>query len=101
MAEASVYVMNLDKNTYDNHTKPMQTHINVGFGSDLTIAELAHAVATAVGYAGQICFDTSKPDGSPRKLMSSDTLNSLGWRPKINIHEGLIKAYQDYLSTNA
>jgi len=101
MAAASVYVMSLDKNTYAQHTKPMQSHINVGFGSDQTISELARAVATAVGYQGQISFDTSKPDGSPRKLMSSDTLNSLGWKPKISLHDGLKKAYQDFLSTNA
>ena len=100
MAEASVYVMNLTKNVFDVHTKPMQAHINVGYGSDLTIAELARAVADAVGYTGQIFFDTSKPDGSPRKLMSTSTLNLLGWKPKINIHEGLKKAYQDYVSKN-
>jgi len=94
MAAASVHVMSLDKNTYAQHTKPMQSHINVGFGSDQTISELARAVATAVGYQGQISFDTSKPDGSPRKLMSSDTLNLLGWKPKISIHDGLKKANQ-------
>jgi GDP-L-fucose synthase len=101
MAAASVHVMSLDKNNYAQHTKPMQSHINVGFGSDQTISELARAVATAVGYQGQISFDTSKPDGSPRKLMSSNTLNSLGWKPKISLHDGLKKAYQDFLSTNA
>jgi len=101
MAAASVHVMSLDKNTYAQHTKPMQSHINVGFGSDQTISELARAVATAVGYQGQISFDTSKPDGSLRKLMSSNTLNSLGWKPKISLHDGLKKAYQDFLSTNA
>ena len=94
MAAASVYVMSLDKNTYDQNTKPMQAHINVVFESDQTIAELARAVATIVGYQGQISFDTSKPDGSPRKLMSSDTLNLLGWKPKISIHDGLKKANQ-------
>jgi GDP-L-fucose synthase len=101
MAAASVYVMSLDKKTYDQHTKPMQSHINVGFGSDQTIEELARTMATIVGYQGQISFDTSKPDGSPRKLMSSNTLNSLGWKPKISLHDGLKKAYQDFLSTNA
>jgi GDP-L-fucose synthase len=97
MAEASVYVMGLSKNIYDQYTEPMQAHINVGFGSDQTIAELAHAVASTVGYQGRISFDTSKPDGSPRKLMSSDKLNSLGWKPKISIHHGLNKAYKDFL----
>ena len=100
MADASVYIMGLDKTTYDQNTKPMQAHINVGFGIDQTIAELARAVSLAVGYQGRIIFDASKPDGSPRKLISSDKLNSLGWRPKINIHEGLKKTYQDFVSTN-
>lgn len=98
MAEAAIYVLDLSKNIYDQCTEPMQAHINVGFGSDLTIAELAHAVASTVGYKGQISFDTSRPDGSPRKLMCSDKLNSLGWKPKISIHHGLNKAYKDFLS---
>lgn len=71
MAAASVFVMELDKKTYDLNTDPMQSHINVGFGSDVTISELAHAVGAAVGYQGTISFDPSKPDGSPRKWMDS------------------------------
>ena len=71
MAAASVYVMNLDKLNYDAHTQPMQSHINVGYGKDVTIAELADAVAQAVGYQGEILFDPTKPDGTPRKWMAS------------------------------
>jgi GDP-L-fucose synthase len=96
MAAASVYVMDLDKETYDQNTEPMQSHINVGFGSDITIAELAHAVGEAIGYKGKINFDTSKPDGSPRKWMDSSRLNRLGWSPKINLETGLVRAYQDF-----
>jgi len=101
MAAASVFVMQLDKQTYDSQTEPMQSHINVGYGSDITINELAHAVAKATGYPGRIGFDASKPDGSPRKWMSTERLNSLGWTPKINLEVGLSNAYQEMLSRGA
>ena len=97
MAAASVFVMGLDKAIYDSQTQPMQSHINVGFGSDVTINELAHAVATAIGYQGVICFDSSKPDGSPRKWMDSSKLNTLGWKPLVGLQEGLSNAYSDLL----
>jgi GDP-L-fucose synthase len=98
MAAASIFVMDLDKKIYDQHTESMQSHINVGFGSDVTIAELAHAIGKAVGYQGNICFDSSKPDGSPRKWMDSGRLNKLGWNAKIGLDEGLGMAYKDMLS---
>lgn len=97
MAAASVFVMNLAKNVYDQHTSPMQSHINVGFGSDVTIAELATAVANATGYLGVIGFDSSKPDGAPRKWMDSSRLNLLGWQAKVNLEPGLKQAYEDFL----
>ena len=98
MAAASVFVMHLDKETYDSHTLPMQSHINVGFGSDVTIAELAHAVASATGYQGKIGFDISKPDGTPRKWMDSGRLNRLGWQAKVDLDGGLKIAYADMLT---
>ena len=101
MAAASVFVMQLDKQTYDSQTEPMQSHLNVGYGSDVTIAELANAVAKATGYQGKISFDSTKPDGSPRKWMSSGRLNTLGWTPKINLEAGLSNAYQEMLSRGA
>jgi GDP-L-fucose synthase len=97
MAAASVFVMQLDKAIYDSEIQPMQSHINVGFGSDVTIAELATAVAKATGYQGKISFDTSKPDGAPRKWMSSDRLNQLGWHPKVSLEVGLMNAYNAML----
>ena len=97
MAAASVHVMQLPKATYDQHTTPMQSHINVGSGSDVTIAEVAQAIAKTVGYAGQIKFDTSKPDGEPRKWMDSSRLNALGWQAKVNLEQGLALAYQDFV----
>jgi GDP-L-fucose synthase len=96
MAEASVFVMQLDKKTYDSKTEPTQSHINVGFGSDVTIKELAQAVAKATGYQGKISFDPSKPDGSPRKWMDSNRLNQLGWGAKTPLESGLALAYGDF-----
>lgn len=97
MAAASVYVMELDKKIYDQHTQPMLSHINVGYGSDVSIKELAQCISEVVGYQGQIGFDRTKPDGTVRKLMDSSRLNHLGWRAEISLREGLVKAYQDFL----
>jgi GDP-L-fucose synthase len=100
MAAASVFVMLLDKATYDSQTQPMQSHINVGFGSDVTINELAHAVAKATAYQGSIVFDSGKPDGSPRKWMSSERLNRLGWNAQVGLEQGLAQAYAEFASSN-
>ena len=101
MAAASVHVMNLDLATFQAQTLPMQGHINVGYGDDITIGELAHLVSNAVGYQGKIDFDTTKPDGSPRKLMDSSRLNSLGWHAKVSLQDGLKVACQDFVDNNA
>jgi GDP-L-fucose synthase len=101
MAAASVFVMNLDDATYQANTTPMCSHINVGFGSDVTIAELAHAVGAAVGYTGRITFDSTKPDGAPRKWMNSSRLNALGWNAKVGLQQGLALAYQDFTRSQA
>ena len=98
MAAACVHLMNLDKTKYDEHTEPMLSHINVGFGSDVTIKELAETISNVVGYQGSIGFDTNKPDGTMRKLMDSARLNNLGWQAKVSLKEGLEKAYRDYLN---
>jgi GDP-L-fucose synthase len=97
MASASVYVMNLDKSVYDQHTSPMQAHVNVGSGREVSIGELAKLVADAVGFEGEIVFDASKPDGPPRKLMDSERLNSLGWNPNIDLEKGLSETYKIFL----
>ncbi len=98
MAAASIFVMNLDKATYDANTQPMLSHINVGYGSDLTIKEAACTVAEVVGYQGEIEFDTSKPDGTFRKLMDISRLEKLGWKASIALKQGLQQAYNDYLN---
>ena len=97
MAAASVFVMNLPKALYDQHTRPMQSHFNVGSGSDLTIAEIAQAIAQTVGFTGQIEFDATKPDGAPRKWIDSSRINALGWEAKVGLHEGLAVTYQNFL----
>ena len=99
MAAASMHVMQLPKSIYDQHTEPMQSHINVGCGEDMTIATLATKVSQAVEYTGQIQFDASKPDGAPRKLMDSRRLNALDWQAKVPLPQGLVQAYRDYLSS--
>jgi GDP-L-fucose synthase len=97
MASASAFVMQLPLATYQSHTLPMQNHINVGFGSDITIDELAHAVGQAVGYSGSISFDATQPDGAPRKWMDSSRLNGLGWKPQTDLATGLALAYNDFV----
>ena len=97
MAAASVYVMNLDKAIYEAHTQPMLSHINVGAGYDLTIAELAGLIGEIVGYQGRLEFDRDKPDGTPRKLMDSSRLNKLGWEASMDFKKGLTITYRDFL----
>lgn len=98
MAAASVFVMELDKAIYDLHTEPMQSHINVGFGVDVTIKELSEEIGRVIEYKGKIVFDTTKPDGAPRKLMNSQRLKSMGWKAKVNLSDGLLISYKDFLS---
>jgi GDP-L-fucose synthase len=96
MAAACVHVMNLSPEVWAANTKPMQCLLNVGYGSDVSIAELACAVAEAVGYEGEITYDTSRPDGSPRKLIDSTRLHRLGWKPTVSLQQGLRTAYADF-----
>jgi GDP-L-fucose synthase len=100
MASASVFVMNLDKKVYDHHTAPMQGHINVGSGRDIQIMDLADKVRVIVGFKGKISIDPQMSDGSPQKLMSSDCINTLGWRASMSIEDGLLLAYQNFLKTS-
>lgn len=97
MAAASIFVMELDKTKYEALTEPMLSHINVGTGIDCTIRELTETIAKVVGYEGKITWDTSKPDGAPRKLMTVDRLHDLGWKHKISLHQGLKNTYAWFL----
>ena len=96
MAAACVHVMQLPKSEYEAHTDPMLSHINVGFGEDISTGELAGVIAGVVGFDGNIVFDTERPDGTPRKLLDSSRLRSTGWRPRVGLEEGLRLAYKDY-----
>ena len=99
MATASVHVMNLEHATFAAHTQPMQSHINVGYGEDITIRELAETISNTVEFKGEIKFDTSKPDGAPRKLMESTRLNALGWKARVTLENGLSLAYNEFLNS--
>jgi len=97
MAAACVHVMELDDATYQANTEPMLSHINVGTGVDCTIRELAETVARVTGFQGELVFDASKPDGTPRKLLDVSRLKSLGWQASISLEDGLRNAYQWFL----
>lgn len=97
MAAACVHVMQLDDATYQDHTQPMLSHVNVGTGVDCTIKNLTETVAKVVGFEGEIVWDISKPDGTPRKLLDVSRLKSLGWEAKIGLEDGIRDTYQWFL----
>lgn len=98
MASASIFVLMLDKALYHENTKPMLSHINIGTGKDITIREVAEKMAKVIGYDGIITFDSSKPDGAPRKLIDVTRLNKLGWSYSTDLYDGLKKTYEWYSS---
>lgn len=98
MASAAVHVMNIDLVAYQQHVTPMLSHLNVGSGVDCSIKELTETIKEVVGFKGHIRWDTTRPDGAPRKLMNSDKLLDLGWRPKMDLYNGLVDAYHWYLA---
>jgi len=93
-----INILNIIKKKYDKKIKPT-SHINIGNGRELTIKELAETIKEVVGHKWQISFNPNKPDDSPRKLLDSGRLNSLDWKSKINLKEGLIKTYKDYIKS--
>ncbi|PSU51084.1 GDP-fucose synthetase [Photobacterium frigidiphilum] len=101
MAAASIHVMELDAQTYQDNTQPMLSHINVGTGVDCTIREMAETMAKVVGFTGDVVFDSTKPDGAPRKLMNVSRLADLGWRYQIELEQGLATTYQWFLANQA
>ncbi|MDR6538917.1 GDP-L-fucose synthase [Variovorax soli] len=98
MARACVHVMDLSRETYAAHTEVTTSHLNVGTGEDLSIAELASLVSEVVGYQGEIRYDTSKPDGTPRKLLDISRIRELGWKPEVSLRDGVARAYEDFRS---
>ena len=97
MAAASLFVLELDEETYQVNTKPMLSHINVGTGKDVTIREMAEIMKEVVCYTGKLTFDTSKPDGAPRKLIDVTRLSNMGWSYSVNLKDGLSQTYKWYL----
>ncbi len=97
MAAASLFVMDLDPATYHAHNRPMLSHVNVGCGEDVSIAELARLIAQITGFDGDIAFDETKPDGAPRKLMDVSRLTRMGWRSTIPLEEGVRATYAWFL----
>ena len=98
MAAASVHVMNVDSEIYSLNTNPMLSHINLGTGIDCTIKELAETIANVTGFKGKLIFDSSKPDGTPRKLMDVSRLSELGWEHSVSLESGLADTYAWYKS---
>ena len=98
MAEASIFVHTLHKDIFAEQTRPMLSHVNVGTGEDVTIRDLAETVKEVVGFKGNLIFDTSKPDGPPRKLMGVEVLSNLGWTASVGLRDGLRHSYQDFLN---
>ena len=97
MAQASLFVLELDEQIYKANTKPMLSHINLGTGKDLTIREMVEIMKKVVGYKGKLVFDNTKPDGAARKLIDISRLSSLGWEYSVDLKEGLEKTYEWYL----
>ena len=97
MAAACLHVLGLSKEHYQACTEPMLSHLNVGTGTDVTIRELAETIQKVVGYQGDIVWDSSKPDGAPRKLMDVSKIKSLDWQPQISLQEGLENTYQWFI----
>ncbi len=97
MAQASLFVLALNEETYQANTKPMLSHINVGTGVDVTIREMAQTMKQVVGFKGKLVFDTTKPDGAPRKLIDVARLSKMGWQYSVTLEEGLAQTYQWYL----
>ena len=97
MARASIHLMNINKKIYDKYTSPMCSHINVGSGEDITIKELAEIIKEVIGFDGEVNFDPKKPDGIPRKFLDSKKIHDIGFNPDVNLKDGLIKTYQDFI----
>lgn len=97
MAEASVHVMEIDKQIYDKSTKPMQSHVNIGTGIDITIKELAETISRVLEYSGKIEYDSTMPDGAPRKLLDVSQISKFGWKAQIQLEQGLKKTYLDFV----
>jgi GDP-L-fucose synthase len=99
MAAASLFVLELDEEIYQANTKSMLSHINVGTGKDVTIREMAETMKEVIGFKGKLTFDTTKPDGAPRKLIDVSRLSNMGWKCSVDLEDGLTKTYKWYMES--
>ena len=99
MASASIFVLSVDKDLYEENTKPMLSHINIGSGEEISISALAQIIKNVVGFEGKLVFDASKPDGPPRKFIDISRISGLGWQPSTDLLEGITITY-DWLKQN-
>jgi GDP-L-fucose synthase len=100
MAEACIFLMNLQKDKYDNYVSDMLSHINIGSGSDISIKELAKKIQRIIGFKGKLIFDNTKEDGAPQKLLDISKIKALGWSAKIDLDTGIKIAYDDFIQNN-
>ena len=101
MAAASVHVLELPTDVYRAHTQPMLSHVNVGTGVDCSIRELAETIARVTGFSGRLVWNTTQPDGAPRKLLDVSRLAALGWRATTPLERGLEQTYRWFLQHEA
>ena len=101
LADACVHTLCMESEIYKKATQPMMSHLNVGSGKECSIKFLAETIAHIVGFDGKLLWDTSKPDGTPRKLMDSSVLENLGWHPKIPLEEGLTETYKWFIDNKS
>jgi len=99
MAQASLFLLELEEKTYQTNTSPMLSHINIGTGKDVTIREMAETMKEVISFKGELTFDTTKPDGAPRKLIDVSRLSNMGWKYSVNLKDGLSKTYKWYLES--
>jgi GDP-L-fucose synthase len=101
LADACLFIMSLPSDVYSEHTKPRLSHLNIGFGTDVSIAELAEIIRGVVQFEGEIVYNSEYPDGMKRKLLDVSAVSALGWKAKIGLKEGIAATYQWYLENSA
>lgn len=100
LADACLFISCVPKDEYETHTKPRLSHLNIGTGTDVSIAELAEVIRSVTRFEGDIEYNSDYPDGTKQKLLDVSTVSSLGWKARIGLREGIASTYQWYLKEN-